>query len=483
MIVSGGNLKGVVWTGAPASWGNWPTSLQLGTQWASYSAIYRRQHWVRTCVDKRAALLARLPLKVYRHDDLNRPEEPTHPYARLLFRPNGRHSRFWFWLWVQATYDIYGEAFMGKIRDAGGRPYELALLHPTGMREVEERDGRIVWDFDNGKVHIKGIPDEDLVHPRTYNPDSLTRGLSKLESLRSTLENEDAALRAQAAFWRNGARPGVALTHPGTLSQPAADRLKLRWDQVAAGADNTGRTVVLEEGMKPEKLSLTAEEAQYIDGRKLNREEVVAGYDMPPPAVHILDHATYSNITEQMRSVYRDTMAPVTVFHEAELETQLRGSVRPGAAGPDFGDDVYAEFLLDGVLRGDFEQRADAYQKAINSGWTTPAEVRKLENLPFIEGSDRLFVNSTMIPIDTAAATAPRTPATTTATLDPAALRTVMGRLSRQKTLDEIDRRSLVVGLNGHAERVLEQLDAAIAGGEGVMALRERIKTLEGATP
>ena len=479
MIVSKGALRKdalVVWVGSPTTWGNWSTNLQIGRSWASYATLYRRQQWVRVCVDKRAWLLARLPLKVYEHDDLNRPERPDHPYARLLRHPNIKMSAFSFWLWFQSTYDIYGETFAGKVRDPSGLPVQLVPLHPVNMHANEERNGRLLWDFDNGKVRITNIPDEDLLHPKGYNPESFSRGLSKLESLRATLENEDAALRAQSSFWRNGARPGVALSHPGNLSKPAADRLKLEWNTVAAGVDNFGGTVVLEEGMKPEILQLSAEEAQYIDARKLNREEVVAGYDMPPPAVHILDHATYSNITAQLRSVYRDTMAPITVFHEAELEAQLRGSVRPGASGPDFGDEVYAEFLLDGVLRGDFDERADAYQKSINSGWQTPAEVRKLENLPFVEGSDQLFINSTMIPIAAAAEPAPAAvPA-----LPEAAVRTVMGRLGRPKTLDEIDRKNLVLGLNGDADVVLAELDAAAAAGEGVMSLRERIKALGG---
>jgi HK97 family phage portal protein len=312
-IQSGGILvkSAVVWTGTPATWQGWPASLAIGDHWASYSEIYRKQHWVRTCVDKRSSLLSRLPLKVYERDDLNRPEARGHPYAILLAKPNVRHSRFFFWTWMQATFDIFGESFAGKIRDQGGRPVQLVPLHPTAMREADERDGRVMWDFDNGKIRIENIPDEDLLHPRTYNPDSFTRGLSKLESLRATLENEDAALRAQSSFWRKGARPAFALSHPQTLSKPAADRLRLQWDEIHGGADNTGSTVVLEEGMKPEVLSIANDDAQYIESRKLNREEVVAGYDMPPPAVHILDHATFSNITEQLRSIYRDTMAPV----------------------------------------------------------------------------------------------------------------------------------------------------------------------------
>ena len=531
MILSNGVIvkaPDVRWAGSPATWGNWSSNLQLGNRWASYSAIYKAQTWVRILVDKRALLLARLPLKVYEHDDLNRPEVPDNAYAQLLARPNPRQSRFTFWQSLMTTFDIYGEAFALKVRDGGGRPYELWPMHPTAMHEVDQRDGRVIWEFDNGKQTITGIPDEDLFHPRNYNPDSYCRGLSKLESLRATLENEDAALRAQSSFWRNGARPGIALTHPGKLSPQAADRVKLSWQSIAGGADNFGRTVVLEEGMQPNVLSLSAEEAQYIEARRLNREEVIAAYDIPPPAVHDLTRATFSNITAQLRSIYRDTMAPITAFFESELETQLRGSTRPGVSGPDFSDDVYAEFLLDGVLRGDFEDRAEAYQKSINSGWQTPAEVRRLENLPFIEGSDKLFINSTMVPVgtdgdDDTADLDPRIidavgilvrsgfdPASilealglppiehlgllpitlqseevfdadadaAQAGLDDTQARMLLGRLSRQKTLDEVDPKALVAGLNGDSGKVLEQLDAAIAGGEGVMGLRERIKHL-----
>lgn len=489
MIISGGvAVKApdqIVWSGSPSSWGN--SALQLASRWASYSALYRSQIWVRVLVDKRALLLARLPLKVYRRDELDRPEVPDHPYAKLLAYPNERQSRYAFWLWMQSMFDIYGEAFAGKVRDAGGRPTQLIPMHPTAMKEREESNGRVLWDFDNGKVSITGIPDEDLFHPRNFNPDSFTRGLSKLESLRATLENEDAALRSQSSFWRNGARPGVVLTHPSLISQKAADRLKLSWEAVTAGADNFGRTVVLEEGMKPEIMSLSAEEAQYIEARKLNREEVIAAYDMPPPVVHVLDHATFSNIVEQMRSVYRDTIEPITAHYQSDLETQLRGSRRRGGDEPDFGDDVYAEFLLDGVLRGDFEDRAEAYQKAINSGWQSPAEVRKLENLPFIEGSDQLFINSTMVPINVAAAAHPDTPEAPasappaepeTEGLDPRAVRSVMGRLSRAASLEDIDPKALVAGLNGDSRQVLMEFDSAVASGEDVAEFRQRIRGL-----
>lgn len=512
MIQSGGVLiksPNIVWTGAPSTWGSWPSSLELGNRWSSYAEIYTRQLWVFVVVNKRSRGVARLPLKVYEHAPEGRPSAASSPYGRLLAKPNGRHSPFFLWLWSVSTFDNYGEAFWGKVRDRGGRPVQLVPLHPTCMHPDEERDGRVVWRFQNSKVRIDNIDSADLVHFKTYNPSSFVRGLSPLEPLRATLENEDAARRATSSFWRNGARPGVALVHPGKLSDPAAKRLKLNWDELAAGADKTGMTVVLEEGMKPEKFTLTAEEAQYIETRKLNREEVCGAYDMPPPVVHILDRATFSNITEQMRSLYRDTMAPILRGFEAELEMQLRGAVRPGASEPDFGDDVYGEFLMDEVLRGDFEARSDAYQKAVNSGWMKPSEVREKENLPPAAGADRLLVNSTMTPVEAAFANAlgalvragfdPEAsvaalglapiahtglvPVTVqgeqvAAGIDPGQVRSLMGRLSRFKSLDEIDGTWLVEGLNGESAAVLQALAEARMAGEDVAGLRARLQRL-----
>jgi HK97 family phage portal protein len=391
-----------LWEGTTSNWpgyGNW--SANVTGYNASYSQMYREQVWVNTVVNKLAMGTARLPLKVYEHDDLNRPEAPTSPYAQLLAKPNDRYSRFYFWLWLSSTFDVYGEAFIAKIRDKGGRPTALALLHPTSMFEEDAVRGETRWTFRNGNVEITGIKDRDLVHPKTYNPDSTTRGLSRLEPLRRTLEFEDAAQRSQSAFWQKGARPGVALSHPGNLSQPAADRLKLQWNQVAAGPDNTGATVVLEEGMKPEILTIAADKAQYEASRRLNREEVCGAYDVPPPAVHINDHSTFSNITEQMRSIYRDSQAPRLKLFEECLESELRSSINPKTGDPDFGADYYAEFLLDEVLRGDFEARATAYQQA---DYMTIAEKRRAENLPFIDGTDQVFVNAAQQPLDLIAA-------------------------------------------------------------------------------
>jgi HK97 family phage portal protein len=233
------------------------------------------------------------------------------------------------------------------------------------------------------------FPEADVVHFKSYNPEGPERGLSPLEPLRVTLLNEDASRRATQAFWTNGARPSVLLSTDRQLSPAATERLKAQWEALHRGVDTFGKTAVLEEGMTPTVVQLNAEEMQYIESRKLNREEVCGVYDVPPPVVHILDHATFSNITEQMRSMYRDTMAPRLAEYEATVNHQL---------GVDFGG-ASMLFSLDDVLRGSPEQRATANQAAVFSGQKTPNEARAEGGLAPMPGGDKLYINAAAIPL------------------------------------------------------------------------------------
>lgn len=426
---------------------NWPDTLNIGGLWTSYSALYRNQLWVTVLVNKIANATARLPLKVYEMRDGGRASGSETPFGRLLNRPSTIMDPFSFWLWTTCTLNIHGEAFWGKVRDVGGRPVELVPLHPNYIKS-EAVDGKVQWRYESTGLKY-AIDRRDLVHFKLFNPDNVFRGMSPLEPLRSTLQNEDGARRANNALWNNGGRPSVSLEHPGTLTDGAVARLAQQWKDIHAGVDNWGKALILEEAMKANVFSLNIEELQYIESRKMNREEVCAAYDVPPPVVHILDRATFSNITEQMRSMYRDTMAPKLALLESTLEFELRDGRFGADEQPDFSDGQYAEFLMDGVLRGSFEARTSAYQAAIQSGWMMPSEVRELENLPFIEGSDTLMANGALQPMQTEPAAIE--PPTQLA-LPAGPVRSTLGRLGRCKTLDElpaVDNTELQNLLNG----------------------------------
>lgn len=208
-----------------------------------------------------------------------------------------------------------------------------------------------------------------------------------------------------------------------------------------------------------------------------------AAYDVPPPVVHILDRATFSNITEQMRSMYRDTMAVVTPDFEGVIETDLRAVEWPQ-------DDVYAEFLMDEVMRGDFETRQTALNQA---SYMTLAEKRALENLPYIEGTDRIFLNTATMPLDAidaqadaiVASTAERQRQLADAESDvpePRGLprdvaNAVMGRLGWQRSIDQVDAGVLIRGLDARcAEIAIDALATSSTIDELKNALRAAVR-------
>ncbi len=473
MILSGGLVVKrpdiIEWRGTTQ---NLPDSIidRIG---GGYGAAYRRQPMVTAAVNKRAKALSRLPLKTYRRTPSGREDARATPYGQLIARPNPRVDPVTFWFWVQAVKDTYGESFLGKVRDRGGRPVELKLLHPMYVK-LDENTGQ--WSYDNGQAHFD-IARRDLIWFRHFNPDG-PRGLSPLEPLRSTLENEYGARAANSALWRNGARPGAFLQHPKKLTQEAATRLRMQWDDIHGSVENWAKTAVLEEGMTVVPYTLNVEELQYVEARLLNREEVCAVYDLPPAALQDMRRATFSNITENLRSLYRDTMGPEINSCESVIELELRDG-RMGADGePDFPDDVYAEFLMDEVLRGSFEARAQAYQMA---DWMTVAEKRSKENLPFIEGTDNIFMNAAQLPLTedgTLAQPEPVDQPIEQPAVSERALRTVMGRLGRAKSLADLDLAQFTAGLNGDSTAVSAALTRALEVGESIEQFKHRLKNL-----
>lgn len=377
------------------------SGLTLQQRHVAYAEIYRRQANIGTLVDKLAYSHARTPIRVYRREAAGR-EDVTidDPYGKLLNHPNRRHSSFFFQSWLSSTFDLYGEAIVLKVRPGPGRPpTELWPVHPSRV-DVQRDEAGNLWYVILGAAGpfgqfepVVAIPEYDVVHIRSYNPDNMIRGLSRLESLRTDLEGTDAMKAAQQAFWSKGARPGALLSAPGKLSEEALKRLKADWAAMHAGAANWGKTAVLEEGVTPTILPMDMEELAYIDSRKLTREESCMRYDVPPPVVHILDHATFSNITEQMRSMYRDTMAPRFGLFEGEFDTQLR---------PDFDPlgELTAVYYMDDLLRGDFETRVQTYQVAIQSGQITPGEARREENRTDMgPATHQLYGNAALVPL------------------------------------------------------------------------------------
>lgn len=351
----------------------------------SYAQIYLNQLWVYVCVNKLARGIARLPLKPYQRNGTERDRLTAGPLAALINEPYPGGSPFAFKEAVVGNLGLYGNAIAVKVRASAARPPEELWPIPWPNWEIVRGTTRpvdwYVYHAPNGDKFP--FRPEELVHWRWWGPGSRGDiiGPSPLEPLRRTLMLEDASQRLVTASFDNGVRPGGMLKTDRTydLTKPS-DKLSieaLRHDveRLYGGVDKAFRLAILQGGLDWVPMSNTFEEARVIEFRKLAREEVLAAYDIPPPIVGILDHATFSNIDEQHLMLYMDTMGPPCTMFEETLQVQLlRGE-------PAFANQ-FLEFDFSEVLKGDISKRMAAYRLAT---FMTPNEKRARENLPRID--------------------------------------------------------------------------------------------------
>lgn len=366
-----------------------PSRIMLSSTYAvDYATIWRTQESVRTVVSFLARNIAQLGLAMYeRVGDADRQRLQDHPLAVLLRRPNPWTSRYRFINSLIHDFCIYDNAYWLKTNDNG--VYGLVRIPPT--RIAPDGDDWLTPEAFKvtGSQATRVYPREQIVYFRGYGLEA-DAGISPLEALRRTLREEWTGSEMREQIMRNGARMSGYLVRPKDApdwSDNARERFRSSWQsQYAGSGPGAGGTPILEDGMTFTPVSQTARDLQYIEGRKLTREEVAAAYFVPPPMVGILDHATFSNISEQHKMLYQDTLGPTLAMVQEEIELQLVPDFEPAAP-----ERFYVEFNLREKLTGSFEERADAIQKAVGGPTMTVNEARALDNRPPLDGGDELI--------------------------------------------------------------------------------------------
>lgn len=346
----------------------------------AYKHLYATQPNIRTCVDFLSRNLAHLGLHVFRRvSDTDRIRLTDHDLVRWLGKPNPSTTLYRLIENLIGDLGIYFNAYWYKVRyaDGNGRPaIGLVRLPPDEMHV----DGSLLASGYTWTVAGKRRTFEldEVCHFGGYNPLNTKEGLSPLETLRRILAEEVAAGNHREAYWLNASRmEGIIerpLAAPRWLPEQKREWRK-QWAERFAGATGSGQVAVLEEGMTYRPASFSPKESEYLSARKLSREECAAAYQIPAPMVGILDHATFSNITEQHKHTYQDTLGPwaemITQAIEAQLLTECADQER-----------IYVEFNIAAKLAGSFEEQADSLLKATGRPYMTPNEARARVNLP-----------------------------------------------------------------------------------------------------
>jgi len=333
--------------------------------------------------------LAGLPLILYRRGTDDQRERATdHPlYVVLHDQPNEFQSAFEFRELLMNWVVFRGNAYAQIVPGARGFVTELFPLHPDRVRPRLRSDGRVEYEYTPPRGPKRVIDQAFMFHLRGPSEDGVT-GLSVIQTAAREYVGDAIAQREYGArFFAQDARPGGVLSHPQTLSDEAYRRLKEGWTAAHAGLTGAHRVAILEEGMQWTTVGLSNEDAQFIEARKLTRLEIASIFRMQPHKVGIMDNATFSNIEHQAIEHATDTIRPWTIRWEQAIRRQL--------LLPEERETLYAEHLMEDLVRGDLRSQFEAFNIAVNGGghggWMSPNEVRRRLNMPPLDGGDELI--------------------------------------------------------------------------------------------
>ena len=348
------------------------------------SAVY-------ACVRILAESVAGLPLHVYeRTANGSKSTKPSHPLYRLLHdEPNREMTSFVFRETLMSHLLLWGNAYAQIIRDGRGFPIALYPLLPDRMAVDRNESGELVYTYQSDKGQVK-LRRENILHIPGLGFDGLI-GYSPIAMAKNAVGLALATEDYGATFFANGANPGGVLEHPGVIKPEQADRLRESWQSQFGGA-NAHKVAVLEEGLKFHQMSIPPEQAQFLETRKFQINEIARIFRVPPHMVGDLEKSSFSNIEQQSLEFVKYTLDPWVVRWEQSLQQAL---ILPSEKAT-----IFIKFNLDGLLRGDYQSRMQGYSTGIQNGFMSVNDVRSLEDMNLLtseEGGDLHFVNGNMV--------------------------------------------------------------------------------------
>jgi len=337
----------------------------------SISAVY-------ACVAAISETVGSLPLYVYKRTDKGREKAPQHPLYKLLHdTPNDYQTALEFREQLQRHVLLRGNAYAEIVRNGAGRPSVLLPVHPDRVTILRSQQGRLLYDIVDDSGRTRRLLADEVLHVKYHSDDGII-GRSPIQVARDTVGLALAERTHGAKMFEQGTKlSGVIETQPGTTKDQAA-QIRDSWAAGQAGVNNHGKTAVLPQGAQFKTVSMTLEDAEWIAARRLSIVECCRLFRMPPVMVGDMEAANYSNVVELGRFFVTNTLRRHLVAWEQAINRVL---VNDPAT-------YFVEHNVEGLLRGDSLTRAQFYERAISDGWMKRSEVRRLENMPTIEGID-----------------------------------------------------------------------------------------------
>ena len=354
---------------------------------------------VYSCVRILSEAIASLPLQLYRYtSDGGKEKAVEHPlYFIVHDEPNTEMTSFVFRETMMTHLLLWGNCYAQVIRNGRGQVVGLYPLMPDRMKVDRDEDRKLYYEYmtstddaktTKGKDTVVRLKPEDVLHIPGLGFDGLV-GYSPIAMAKNAIGLAIAAEEYGSKFYANGASPSGVLEHPGVLKDP--NKVRESWNSTFGGSQNGSKVAVLEEGMKYSPISIAPNEAQFLETRKFQIDEIARIFRVPPHMVGDLDRATFSNIENQSIDFVKYTLDPWVCRIESAMNRRLLST--------DEKKEYFFKFNVDGLMRGDYESRMRGYAVARQNGWMSANDIRALENLDRIseeEGGDLYLVNGNM---------------------------------------------------------------------------------------
>jgi HK97 family phage portal protein len=326
---------------------------------------------VYSCIQVLAQSIGMLPLNVYEGDE-EKTMAKTHPLWTILHdQPNDFQTSVEFWEQMILSLCLRGNGYAIINRGSSGRIVELIPLHPDAVRVEMAPDGyTLQYQMTMADSTFKTMYVGDVLHIRGLTVNGWL-GISPIAYARESIGLALATEKFGSQLFRNGAKMGGILEHPNKLGEEAYKRVKESFDAASSG-ENAHRTAILEEGMKFTKISMNADDAQFLETRKYQRAEIAAIFRVPLHMIGDLERATFSNIEQQSLEFVTFTLMPWLVRIEKAIKRDL---LLPAERSK-----LSVKFNVSGLLRGDATARSNYYKAGILDGWLTRNEARMMES-------------------------------------------------------------------------------------------------------
>ncbi len=394
-----GRIKSALlnWLGVPISltsgefWQEWSGTSSSGKVVTADKAMQLSAVWA--CVRLLSESISTLPIKIYKSEsDGSRSLAKEHPIYRLLCKqPNLEMTPSRFMLMVVASLCLRGNSFIEK-KYIGSKLVALEPLLPQNMTvKRSEQTGMLEYKYtDPLGQKIRTIPINNIMHIRGFGMDGIC-GMIPVKIGRDVIGAALSVEESAAKIFENGLQSSGFLSAEQPLNEEQRERIR-SYLLSFVGSKNAGKMMVLEGGMKYNNVTMNPEAAQMLESRTFSIEEICRWFRVPPFMVgHMDKQSSWASSVEGMNMQFlTNTLRPLLVNIEQEISRCLLN----------VDDDYYAEFSVEGLLRADSAGRSAYYTTALQNGWMSRNDVRRLENLPPIDGGDIYTVQLNLTPLD-----------------------------------------------------------------------------------